>query len=75
MFLEQDSGSERLGALSLPDIFPLPLPSMISSSHATQKKILRTTPYLFILTWAWVSPWRGDILLCSFLKPKTNKKQ
>ena len=38
MCLEQDSESERLGALSLPDIFLLPLPSLISSSHATQKK-------------------------------------
>ena len=38
MSLEQDSGSERLGELSLPDIFPVSLPSIISSPHATKKK-------------------------------------
>ena len=76
MFPEQDSESERLGALSLPDIFPLPLPSMISSSHATQKKFSEQRliySYLFIFTW--VSPWEGDILLCSVLKTKTKKTQ
>ena len=77
MCLEQDSESERLGALSLPDIFPLSLPSMISSSHATEKN-LRTKPYLFVSIYIYLGmgiPMEGDILLRSFLKTKTNKKQ
>ena len=79
MSLEQDSGSERLGELSLPDIFPVSLPSIISSPHATKKKIFPEQrflhSYLPVFTFTWVSPWEGDILLCSVLKTKTNKKQ
>ena len=77
MFPEQDSESERLGALSLPDIFPLSLPSIISSPHATKKKKnLRTTIYLFVSTGIYIylgiPMGRGYTLM---LSPKSKNKQ